>query len=436
MNLILVELNEINFDVVQYYIDSGISLPSMKYIIDSEMIVTSSESEYKNLEPWIQWVSVHTGKEYSEHNVFRLGDFVNSKEKQFFEQVENAGFTVGAISPMNAINNLNNPAYFIPDPWTKTNPDKSFTSRVISESISQAVNDNAQSKLTIKTILSLIFVFFTMVRPNKYFFMIKYAFNALGKSWRKALFLDMLLFEVHKKLYKNKNPNFSTIFLNAGAHIQHHYFFNSPYVNSEELKNPSWYIEEKFDPILEMLVVYDELIAEFLKKQNTEIIIATGLSQIPNTNTKSYYRLKNHKKFLDNIGINYLNVIPRMTRDFLISFKSPEEAKIAQDLLSSILVDSEKKLFEEIDNRGKDIFVVLTYSKEIKSDTYINVAGKQINLFDKVSFVAVKNGVHCGKGYSYFSKGLSTLKPRTNSHVLNINKTVLDYFGIEGLKKS
>jgi hypothetical protein len=124
-----------------------------------------------------------------------------------------------------------------------------------------------------------------------------------------------------------------------------------------------------------------------------------------------------------------------MTRDFLISFKSPEEAKIAQDLLSSILVDSEKKLFEEIDNRGKDIFVVLTYSKEIKSDTYINVAGKQINLFDKVSFVAVKNGVHCGKGYSYFSKGLSTLKPRTNSHVLNINKTVLDYFGIEGLKK-
>ena len=429
MNLILVELNEINFDVVQYYIDKGISLPAMQHIIESGLVITRSESEYDHLEPWIQWVSVHTGKEYSEHNIFRLGDFVNSKEKQFFEQVEEAGFKVGAISPMNATNNLNNPSYFIPDPWTQTDSDKSFMSKIISKSIAQSVNDNAQSKLTFKTIVSLVFSFFIMVRPKKYFFMIKYALSSFGKSWRKALFLDMFLFEIHRKLHKNKKPNFSTIFLNAGAHIQHHFLFNSPYVSSTELKNPSWYINENFDPILEMLIVYDRLISDLIKQSNSELIIATGLSQKPYTHLKFYYRLKDHKDFLNDIGINYLNVIPRMTRDFLISFKSHEEAKIAEEKLSSILVNSEEQLFGVIDNRGKDIFVVLTYPFEIKNDTYINFENKRILLFDKVVFVAIKNGEHSSKGYAFFSKGLSEFK--SNSHVSNIHGIVLDYFGIK-----
>ena len=431
MKLILLELNEINFDVVKYYINQGISLPAMNHVLKSGLVTTRAESEYDNLEPWIQWVSVHTGKEYNEHNVFRLGDFVNSKEEQFFEKVEKAGFNVGAISPMNAVNRLKNPSYFIPDPWTQTKADESFLSRIIAESIAQSVNDNSQSKLTVKTILSLIFAFFTMVNPRKYFFMLKYAFQALGKPWRKALFLDMFLYEIHKTLFKKKKPNFSTLFLNAGAHIQHHYFFNSPYVNSKELKNPSWYIENNQDPMLEMLVVYDKLIGDLLSDLDTEIIIATGLSQRPYTHLKFYYRLKDHKTFLDNIGIKYSEVTPRMTRDFLISFDTTEEAQAAQEKLNSILVDSENKLFDEIDNRGKDIFVVLTYPCEIFEDTTINVDGIKMSLYDQVVFVAVKNGEHHSKGFTYFTKGVAKYRPEPNSHVSNINKTVLDFFGVK-----
>lgn len=431
MNLILVELNEINFDVIQYYIDNDISLPAMEKIIESGLVITKAESEYNNLEPWIQWVSVHTGKEYEEHKIFRLGDFVNSNEKQFFEQVEEAGFKVGAISPMNASNTLKNPSYFIPDPWTQTKSDKSFMSKIISGAISQSVNDNSQSKLTTKTILSLILTFFIMVRPSKYLYIIGYALSAFGKPWRKALFLDMLLFEIHRKYYKNKKPNFSTIFFNAGAHIQHHYFFNSPFVKSQKLKNPEWYVKDNFDPMLEMLIVYDRFIGELIKESNSEIIIATGLSQKPYSNLKFYYRLKHHKNFLDNIGINYLDVIPRMTRDFLITFKTKEDAIIAEEKLSLVYVNSEIQLFGEIDNRGKDIFVALTYPHEILADTFIDYLDKKISLLDQVVFVAIKNGEHSSTGYAYFSKGLSRYKPQSNSHVSEINKTVLNYFGIK-----
>lgn len=429
-NLIFIELNEINFDVVSYYLDKCEILPGFKKVLAQGIVNTQAESEYKNLEPWVQWPSVHTGKTYSEHNIFRLGDFVNSIDEQFFEKVEKVGFSVGAVSPMNASNKLKNPAFFIPDPWTKTPCDNSYFSRSITEAIVQAVNDNSQSKLTIKTILHLGMAFIALVKPARYIPMAKYAVNALGKPWRKALFLDMLLYEIHKTLCKRKKPNFSTLFLNAGAHIQHHYFFNSPYVDSPKLKNPAWYIGKDDDPFLEMLKVYDEMLTDLLELPNTEIIVATGLSQKPYEQLKFYYRLKDHASFLEKVGVEFIDVVPRMTRDFLVSFDTEEQASKAEQQLSKILVNKEVKLFEEIDNRGQDIFVVLTYPSEITDTTMITYSGKESKLCDLVTFVAIKNGEHQSKGFAYFSEGLSEFAPPHGSHVSKIHNTVLQYFGI------
>ena len=429
-NIVLLELNEINFDAVSFYIERGKCLPGFKKLIEKGLVSTESESKYENLEPWVQWPSVHTGKTFEEHSVFRLGDFVNSSDEQFFEKVENAGFSVGAVSPMNASNKLKNPAYFIPDPWTKTPCDGSFFSKSITDAIVQAVNDNSQSKLSFKTIVNLGLAFVALVKPTRYIPMVIYAVKALGNPWRKALFLDMLLYEIHKTLFKSKKPNFSTLFLNAGAHIQHHYFFNSPYVDSPELKNPAWYIGEDDDPFLEMLIVYDEMLIDLVSLPNTEVIVATGLSQKPYDHLKFYYRLKNHASFLDEMCIEFVDVVPRMTRDFLISFDTAEQALKAEQQLSKILVNNDVKLFEEIDNRGKDIFVVLTYPSEITKKTIISYAGNESPLGDLVTFVAIKNGEHQSKGFAYFSDGVSKFAPKQGSHVSKIHDSVLEFFGI------
>lgn len=429
--LILVELNEINFDTVAHYIDSDEYLPNFTNLIEQGVICTKAEAQYENLEPWIQWPSVHTGKKFDEHNVFRLGDFVNSPHEQFFEKIEKVGFSVGAISPMNASNRLKNPAYFIPDPWTKTPSDGSFFSKGLTDAIVQAVNDNSSEKLTFKTLVNLALSFIWLVNPLKYIPLLKFAVSSKGKQWRKALFLDLFLYEIHKTLFRRRNPHFSTLFLNAGAHIQHHYFFNSSYVESNNLKNPAWYIANHIDPCLEMIKVYDEILGDILDTPNTELIVATGLSQKPYEKLKFYYRLRNHESFLEMVGVNYKLVVPRMTRDFLISFHDSEQARLAEMQLSQILVDNKVSLFEEIDNRGKDIFVVLTYPSEITDETFISFSGGKRNLSELVNFVAIKNGEHQSKGFAFFSDGLSEFIPSQNSHVSNINRTVLNYFGIK-----
>ena len=93
-NLTLLELNEINFDYVQWYIENGYSLPGFEWLMQQNPIETFAEHKYEELEPWIQWPSVHTGKTFEEHQVFRLGDIVNTDHRQIFEEIEVRGFAL------------------------------------------------------------------------------------------------------------------------------------------------------------------------------------------------------------------------------------------------------------------------------------------------------------------------------------------------------
>ena len=133
--------------------------------------------------------------------------------------------------------------------------------------------------------------------------------------------------------------------------------------------------------------------------------------------------------WLLSIGIDFVDVTARMTRDFLVSFSSEEKALEAEKILTSILVDGGIWLFEEIDNRGKDIFVVLSYSSEITNRNSTVVHGITLGLIDYVTLVAIKNGQHQSKGFAYFSEGVAQLAPAKDSHVSELYKTVLNFFG-------
>ncbi len=437
--LILLELNEINFDLVNRYLSKfpGRFLGFEK-LVANKSIHTSSEGVYEELEPWIQWASVHTGKSYAEHKLFRLGDVVGSKVPQFFEQLEMAGVSIGGISPMNAENRLKKASYFIPDPWTKTPTDNSWWSRRLGTAIAQAVNDNAQSKITKNSALCILLGLIRFAKFRHYSLYLKLVFQSIGASWRRALVLDLLLHDLHITFFKDKNPQFSTLFLNAGAHIQHHYFHNSQFISAESgFKNPEWYISPKLDPFSEMMEVYDCIIEEYLVKDDYEIIIATGLSQRPYDRVKYYYRLKDHAVFLRKIGINFLEIYPRMTRDFLVTFESIDDAVKAQNILSGLrIAEKSEPLFGEIENRGDNLFVTLTYPDEILVSDTINSSSIKLEMLQEVAFVAIKNGMHQSKGFAFFTSGIAKLCPANGSHVKELYSTVINYFDIEGAKLS
>jgi hypothetical protein len=429
--LILLELNEINFDIARCYIaEFPGRFPGLQRLLDIKQINTKSEESYVQLEPWIQWASIHTGKSYSDHKLFRLGDIVGSSVPQIFEQLESEGIAIGAISAMNAENRLKKPAYFIPDPWTKTPSDSSWWSRKLSYAIAQAVNDNAQSKISKKSACVIVLALIRFAKFKHYALYCKLICSCIIAPWRRALVLDLFLHDLHTSLYKNKNPQFSTLFLNAGAHIQHHYFYNSPFISADSsLKNPAWYISPKFDPFSEMLNVYDCIIADYLENEEYELIVATGLSQCPYDRVKYYYRLKNHSNFLDNLDIKFLEIQPRMTRDFLVIFSSAEDAIEAKNILSGLRVFGKNEpIFGEIEHRGTELFITLTYPKKILAVDVVVFGSKSFKLLKEVAFVAIKNGMHQSKGFAFFTPNIAMFAPKDGSHVKQLYNTVRNFF--------
>jgi hypothetical protein len=374
---------------------------------------------------------VHTGKTYSEHGIFRLGDVVGSSVRQIFEQLEDAGYKVGAISAMNAENRLKDPAYFIPDPWTQTQADSSWWSQSLGQAVSQAVNDNAKARITSKSVLQVVLGLLRFARVGHYQKYMSLVFASQSKPWLKALVLDLLLHDVHWTMFDNKKPNFSTLFLNAGAHIQHHYFFNAePLRNNLHNKNPSWYLEDHEDPLADVLGLYDMIIGEYFARSDTDVLLATGLAQKPYDRVKFYYRLKNHADFLHSLSIKFSAVYPRMTRDFLVEFDNPKQAEVAQNLLASVKVD-DNALFGDIDNRGSSLFVTLTYPLEITSSTHYRVDALKAPLLPEVSFVAIKNGMHQEEGYAFFTPGIAPYAPADKAHVAQLGASIKGYFGVD-----
>lgn len=419
--LIFLQLNEINFDVVRKYVELDF-LPNFSQLLSSfHSLETFAESKYVELEPWIQWVSAQTGKTYSEHRVFRLGDIVNSHVPQVFELLEERGLRVGALSPMNARNELRSPAYFVPDPWTETVSDSSSYSKRFTQMLRQTVNDNARGKVSFGSFLTFIESVIRSFEPRGVWQLLRLIAKSYQRPWHRALVLDQLIHLVHRMLMRKTQPDVSFVFLNAGAHIQHHYFLSSAFANSTS-KNPNWYVDQNVDPVFDMLQAYDCILGDYLNatESGTRLIVATGLTQVPYERVKFYYRLRDHASFLTHLGIRFFKVSPRMTRDFEVFFSDSSKAEICMKRLGRMrLARDNVPLFGEIENRGNSLFVTLTYPNEILANDAAVIEGvtEMADFGSQVAFVAIKNGMHASKGFAFFSPRCIDALPIQPVHV-------------------
>jgi hypothetical protein len=397
--LLLIELNEVNFAYVRRYAAKGL-LPTLSRLIDAHGIAeTTSETRYEELEPWIQWVTAHTGLSFSEHRVFRLGDIVNTDLLQIWEALEKRGLKVGAMSPMNARNRCNSAAFFVPDPWT---PERTTGPTILARlhaAVAQAVNDNAQTRLTASALLWLLVGAARYARIANYFTYAGLVVSAWRRPWTKAVLLDLLLADTFVRETQRSNVDFASLFVNGAAHIQHHYMFNSAAYDGDA-HNPHWYVSPGKDPVLDVYRVYDRIVAQVVDMfPESRIMIATGLHQDPYPSLTYYWRLRDHAEFLRKVGISFERVEPRMSRDFLIHCGTHQAAAEATSKLASVRAEDGIPLFEA-DNRGTDIFAMLTYPKEITPGLGFSVGAKSFaDLHEDVSFVALKNGDHNGIGY-------------------------------------
>ena len=418
--LLLIQLNEINFELVRKY-QNNTEFQFFNEDFFKKLSITNSEEKYELLEPWIQWVSVYTGKSATEHKIFRLGDIDKYSGELLFNAVEKLNKTIGIICSMNMTNNFKKIKYFISDPWTNNHSGPGKKMNFISKTISQVVNLNSHKNISVTLYFKVLVILLISFRLKNIFLYLKLIFK-FKKKWNKALLLDLILHDLHIDLLNKNKTEFSSIFFNAGAHIQHHYFFNSKHFENKVIQNPEWYIKKKHDPILDMIIFYDQILSEYKKLNEYDIILATGLSQKPYDRTKYYYRLKNHEKFLKDLNINFTKVEPRMTRDFLITFKNNIDKNQTIKKFYELNRINKETVFS-FEDRNNSLFVTLSIQREIKKNDQILIDGqKKIMINDYVVFVALKNGMHDQKGYFYTTSDLKI------DNIKEMNQQIINFF--------
>lgn len=395
----VLELNELNFNTLGHYVAKGL-LPNFKLFLERHGFTeTTSEVNYSEVEPWIQWVTVHTGKSFSEHGIFRLGDTAQSEILQIWERLEASHRArVGAVSPMNAANRLEHPVFFVPDPWTPTEPSGSWLLCRVSRAVSKAVNENAANHLTLSSVFYLTLGLARYARPRHYWEYLRLLAGVFRRPWNRVRILDLFLGDLFVSLTRAARPDFSTVFVNGAAHLQHHYLLNSPACLTVQ-RNPAWYLKQSDDPVGDIYETYDRLLGSVMNSlPGYRVLLVTGLHQDPYPNPIFYWRLRRHSSLLQRLGCRFARVEPRMSRDFLVLFDNRQDLEDSMTILNAARIDGQAAF--RVEDRGTDIFVELIYSRDIAEGAALTSGATNIQEFrGEVFFVALKNGHHNSIGY-------------------------------------
>src|SRR5262252_8605226 len=118
-SVVMLEFNELCPALMQRWIEEG-RLPNFRRLRSESLVYrTETEEEPPALEPWIQWVNVHSGLSFAEHGVFHLGEAARLMAPPIWDVVGRHGGRSWICGSMNTRGNDPATTLLLPDPWAK-----------------------------------------------------------------------------------------------------------------------------------------------------------------------------------------------------------------------------------------------------------------------------------------------------------------------------
>lgn len=445
--VLLVEFNELVPRLMDRWIADG-SLPNFKALRDRSLQFIS-ETDVKTpseLEPWIQWYSVHTGLSFEQHGVFHLTDGPRAKHKDLFDVLGDAGLKLGCCSSMNVKSFPADRGFFIADPWcdgqsaqpAELNTFQRFVSQYVREysnpngpstpvSAAQFLSFMAGHGLSARTVAQTL-AQLTQERVKD---------KAL--SWQRAAILDRLYVDVFKHLYRRHRPDFATFFSNSTAHLQHSYWRHMEPA-AFKVQPSQAQIELYGGAVKYGYVMMDQLIREVVSLAGPRdlVIFATALSQQPflrkeDSGGQLFYRPRDIAKFLDRVGVVGAQIEPVMTHQFRLRFATKDAVANAVRVLNGLRGDG--NVLSGISDHADDGFVFgCCISKQLQPEALIAREGSNetLRFFDYFYQIdGMKSGCHHPDGILWFATGQAQDGGRCS--ILDIFPSVLAALGRQDL---
>lgn len=355
--LLAVHLNEFNYDYLKYGAKKY-KLKNIKKLLTFKKIktFTKDKTQNKNLDPWVQSVSINTGMISKKHKIFKLGQKLDNDIYFIWDVLMKKKvdcFIWGSINS-NFIKNKHIKIFF-PDPWN-------YTSHVIPNDLKQLhilpkYYAKNYTDTEINKIVKYSFLFLKSFIKNKginfmlkNFYLIFHSLLSRGlKNYLLFFLFDLISLDIFKQKINSKNNCFSYIFLNSLAHFQHN--------NWNDLMAEKYYFLYTDKIIKSIFDIY---------KSHDALFIFNGFSQ-KKIKDEFILRPKNPSKFLKKI-IFFKSIEQDMTNGGFIFFSDKKSTNTAFDKIKNYSVCG-IKIFEALQKKDKSFF----YRIMIKSKKDLNI---------------------------------------------------------------
>jgi hypothetical protein len=444
MKVLQVEFNELSPQLLRQFMDAGLLPHFQAFYESSHVFTTDAHAEPPNLEPWIQWPTVHLGVSHLQHGLRHLGDVHDADPGEFpfppvGQVVSDAGLRVGIFGAMNVpYGDLS--GFYVPDPWNTAARPRPDSLAPYLRTVGSMVRDSSRTEGETPDAGLLPFGAFMLrhgLTPATTAVLARQLLaerRDRGVRWRRASALDWIQYDVFRHYAKHERVDFATFFSNSTAHYQH-YFWR--HMNPEAFDVPP---EASDHPSYTAAVLcgyqsMDRILGRMLRDfPDAVLVLCTALSQEPWTDaTKVTYRPRDWNSFLPLAGLSArgVDIQTIMAEEFVLRFPDEDGAIRAQEAFDRLRLGDQRLMRFTRDGSsllgGCDIVHSGATGSRITgtADDSEPVMG---DLFSPIH--TVRSGRHSGEGALWF---------RTGEHVVHdepadledIAPTVLDLLGVK-----
>ncbi|MEO1252688.1 MAG: hypothetical protein AAFW81_10120 [Pseudomonadota bacterium] len=389
---------------------------------DHSRTTTSDRVEHHGLDPWVQWVNVHTGSPSAAHGIKRLGETKSQTAPQIWEAVAGSGRRWMAWGVMNApMGSAPGCEAFLPDPWSfdeAPHPEELGDFLALPRYVARNYLEFSRAEAFAQFVRFIRYV----APPAHWPTVARLAQRAVRGAFSPGVDLHSLttLFDYlsaleFTRVKKKARPDYAVIFLNHIAHLQHQFW-----TANDGLHPQMRFGLEICDLIMGMLL--DACAAD------EAVIVMNGLKQknVAGQGFYVYRQINPATMAAALLGEAPLGVEPCMTNDAHLKFDTPAQADAAAATLSAATLSDGERLFFVERIAPEQVFLQLDIERHVASDATINCNGAIFKFYELFELVCERTGAHIPIGDVY-SKGIELPKSLEN-HV--IYDHVLSHFNV------
>jgi hypothetical protein len=447
--VILLEINEVTWNLIDPLIARGLLPTFARLKREGSWAAPMSVDLPPQLDPWITWTTVYSGRAQKDHNVFFLQQPPETiQAKRLWELCNEAGLSVGLYGslcswPPQRVKGFYVPDTFAPDyatfpanlgPIQKLNLTYTRSVRLPADS------DGPRFKAKLGTdLLRLGLRASTMTRIAR---QLARERRDPGSRWQRVSLQPIVNFDFFRALYQRHRPDFATFHTNHVAHYMHTYWkAMQPEIFPQETTDEE---KTKYGRAIEFgYRTADDLLKRVLKliDRETVLVVASSMGQQPFVSSlkkgKRIGQLRSLDRLIEILGVEgRVRALSTMSDQFNLYPDSAETKGLVLDKLRAAYVDVPERPMFFVDSLENSITVTLQHHDETSEESLCVFPGAEREhsyRFEDLVYGTgmVKSGCHDPKGMMMiYGPGIRAGEEIRNCTNLDIAPTLLTLLGV------